>query len=403
MPINVSLSQGVLSNLLALQNTTNTINTVQNQLATGKKVNTALDNPTNFFLAANFQNNITTLNSILDSISTGQRTIDAANTGISDLTTLINSAQGTLQQALASASTSAVLTGTVTSVGTTAFTTSTQLGSIGFAASDAITISDGTGNTITFSVTATTNTIQTLLTAVDASANLSKVKAELSGDGRILLESAGGTNSITISTNSAANGVALANLGFNANTNNNGGVLNNVAASGTSNSTRQTLASQFDALRSQIDQLAIDSSYNGTGLLNSQSLTVNTNATGTSKIILTGSTDTSSGLGLTSTFSANTFQDNYEINAAITQTKAALTSLQNQASTYASQVSVIQARQDFTSNQINTLTNGINDLTLADSNKVGAQLLALQTRQTLSSTALSLATQSDQNVLRLFR
>ena len=59
--------------------------------------------------------------------------------------------------------------------------------------------------------------------------------------------------------------------------------------------------------------------------------------------------------------------------------------------------------RSFTSEQINTLTNGINNLTVADSNQVGAQLLALQTRQTLSSTALSLATQSDQNVLRLFR
>jgi len=66
-------------------------------------------------------------------------------------------------------------------------------------------------------------------------------------------------------------------------------------------------------------------------------------------------------------------------------------------------VSIVQARQDFVSRNINTLNTGINDLTLADSNQVGAQLLALQTRQTLSSTALSLATQSDQNVLRLFR
>src|SRR5713226_7177877 len=112
MAFAVSLSQGVLSNLLALQNTTDTINTVQNQLATGKKVNSALDNPTSFFLANDFQNSINTLNTVLDSISVGQRTLDAANSGITSLTSLLNSAKGSLSQALASAPTTSVLTGT---------------------------------------------------------------------------------------------------------------------------------------------------------------------------------------------------------------------------------------------------------------------------------------------------
>ena len=399
MAFSVSLSQGVLSNLLALQNTTNTINTVQNQLATGKKVNTALDNPSSFFLANNFQNSINTLNNVLDAISVGQRTLDAANTGISDLTNLLSSAKGTLNQALASSATTGTLTGTTTAVSGTTFTTSTTLTSIGFAATDQITITDGT-TAVAFTASAT-QTIGTLINTLNSNAN-SKVKAELSGDGRLILEGAAATAAITISTNSTASGgTALGNLGFNSVASN--GTVNTSVAAGTTNTTRQALSAQFDALRSQIDQLAVDSSFNGTSLLNSQSLTVAVNQTGTAKIILTGSNDSSSGLGVTSTFTSNTFQDNYEINQAITAVTNALTSLQNQASTYASQVSVIQARQDFTSQQINTLSNGINDLTLADSNKVGAQLLALQTRQTLSSTALSLATQSDQNVLRLFR
>ena len=158
-----------------------------------------------------------------------------------------------------------------------------------------------------------------------------------------------------------------------------------------------------ELLSGQIDQLAVDSGFNGVSLLNSQSLSVTTNQTATSKITLTGNNDSSTGLGLTSTFTANTFQDSFEINAAIASVTSALTSLNNQSSTLSSQVSVVQARQSFTTSQIATLNNGINDLTQADSNLVGAQLLALQTRQTLSSTALSLATQSDQNVLRLFR
>jgi flagellin len=238
-----------------------------------------------------------------------------------------------------------------------------------------------------------------LINAGGASGN-HRNRSELSGDGRILLEGTTATASITV-TSSTANTTALQNLGFNALAT--VGTVNNTAAAGPLNTTRQALAAQFDALRTQIDQLAVDSGFNGVSLLNSQSLTVFTNATSTAKVILTGNNDTSVGLGLTSTFSANTFQDNYEINATITAVKGALVKLQNQASTLASQVSIIETRANFTSETINNLTSGVNNLTLADSNKVGAQMLALQTRQSLSSTALSLATQADQNVLRLFR
>ncbi len=396
MPFSVSLSQGVLGNLLALQQTTSQITIVQNQLATGKKVNTALDNPTNFFLASNFQNNITTLNSVLDQINIGQRTLDAANTGITDLTNLLQSVQGTLNQALANSPTTSLLTGTAASLAGT-----TTLASLGFAATDVITVSDGTTNTTTFT-TAATQTVQSLINFINQGGTTgnNKDRAELSGDGRVLIEGATAAVAITITTNSAST-TAVQNLGFNATASN--GAINNTAAAGSASSTRTALAAQFDSLRTQIDQLAADSGYNGVSLLNNQSLAIFTNVTSTAKVILTGNTDTSAGLGLTSTFTVNTFQDNFDVNSAVSTVKTALTTLQNQASTYASQVSVIQARQDFTSRQVNTLSSGINDLTLADSNQVGAQLLALQTRQTLSSTALSLATQSDQNVLRLFR
>jgi flagellin len=396
MALTVSLSQGVLANLLALQNTTNAMNTVQNQLATGKRVNTALDDPTNFFLADSFQTNINTLSALLDTINLGQRTIEAANNGITSLTSLLQTAQGSLNQALASAPTTSVLTGTAVNL-----TATTTFASLGFAAGDTITINDGTTNTVVFT-TAATQTIQNLQTLINAggASGNHRNRSELSGDGRILLEGTTATASITV-TSSTANTTALQNLGFNALAT--VGTVNNTAAAGPLNTTRQALAAQFDALRTQIDQLAVDSGFNGVSLLNSQSLTVFTNATSTAKVILTGNNDTSVGLGLTSTFSANTFQDNYEINATITAVKGALVKLQNQASTLASQVSIIETRANFTSETINNLTSGVNNLTLADSNKVGAQMLALQTRQSLSSTALSLATQADQNVLRLFR
>src|SRR5262249_58132985 len=188
MALNVSLSQGVLSNLIALQQTTNQINTVQNQLATGKKVNTALDNPTNFFLAAGFQTSINNLNTVLDKITIGQRTLDAANTGISDLTTLLNSAQGTLAQALASAPTAAVVTGTTTSISGSTITATTLLSSFGFAATDVITVSDGTANSTSFTTAANT-TVQSLLNAINGAAS-NKDRAEIGGYGPPILQPA---------------------------------------------------------------------------------------------------------------------------------------------------------------------------------------------------------------------
>ncbi len=71
--------------------------------------------------------------------------------------------------------------------------------------------------------------------------------------------------------------------------------------------------------------------------------------------------------------------------------------------TLSANLSIVQIRQDFTKATINTLQTGSAALTLADSNEEGANLLALQTRQQLSTTALSLASQADQNVLRLFQ
>ena len=74
----------------------------------------------------------------------------------------------------------------------------------------------------------------------------------------------------------------------------------------------------------------------------------------------------------------------------------------SQASAFGSNLSIVQNRQDFTNNMVNTLTTGADGLTLADGNLEGANMLALQTRQQLSTTALSLASQANQAVLRLF-
>jgi flagellin-like hook-associated protein FlgL len=124
------------------------------------------------------------------------------------------------------------------------------------------------------------------------------------------------------------------------------------------------------------------------------------NVSRTSSLALSGVTFNSAGLGISQ--AANNFQTNTSLANASSQLTASLTSLQNQAASFGTNLSVIQIRQSFTSATINTLQTGASNLTLADTNQEGANLLALQTRQSLAETALSLAAQSQNSVLRLF-
>ena len=126
------------------------------------------------------------------------------------------------------------------------------------------------------------------------------------------------------------------------------------------------------------------------------------NEDGSSTVVVTSFNDTANG-DIAVNGSANNWAANTDIQVASTQLTAALTTLRSQAQSLSSNLSTVQIRQEFTKSMINTLTTGSDQLTLADSNEEGANLLALQTRQQLSTTALSLAAQADQNVLRLFR
>ncbi len=104
----ITLSSGIRQNLLALQNTSNDLNTTQEQLATGKKVNTAFDNPTSYFTSQSLTNRANDLSALLDQIGQAQQTLNAANDGLTGLTSLLEQALSTAQQAQQSA------TGTLT-------------------------------------------------------------------------------------------------------------------------------------------------------------------------------------------------------------------------------------------------------------------------------------------------
>jgi flagellin-like hook-associated protein FlgL len=376
MASNITLSAGVRQNLLSLQSTAQLLSVTQNRLATGKKVNSALDNPISYFTASSLNSRANDLSKLIDSISNSIKTLEAADNGISSITKLVENAQALAQQALQSAGTTAKVTGSV--AGLTGST------SITVTATKTITVNDGT-TTATFTADGT-DTVQDFVDAVNNTANLN-VKASLSGDGRVLLEATGANTIVIGGDASAAEKLEL-------------GLADGTTAAGTLNTTRSDLASQFADIRTQIDQLAGDAGFNGVNLLNGDGLQVIFNETNTSSLSISGVTFDSAGLAIDA--AGNTFQTNFDINAALSDLSSALTTLRSQSATFGSSLSVVQIRQDFTKSMINTLETGADNLVLADTNEESANLLALQTRQSLSTTTLSLASQADQNVLRLF-
>jgi flagellin len=371
----IVLSSGIRSNLLSLQNTASLIGTTQQRLATGLKVNSALDNPTSYFTASSLNASASNLGNLLDAVSNAIQTVQAANNGITSITKLVQSAQAIVQQAQQSAATTAVDTGTVSGL-----TGSTQFA---VTSGNTITISDGT---TTATITSTGNvSVQQIINAVNNQGF--NVNAELSANGSLSLE-ATGANSITIG--GTATPTELGHFGL----------ATGTTAAGSVNATRSSLATQYNQVLTQIDQLASDSGFNGVNLLGGQSLQVVFNVSRTSSLALSGVTFNSAGLGLSQ--SASNFQTNTSLANAAGQLTTSLSTLQNQAASFGTNLSVIQIRQSFTTATINTLQTGASNLTLADTNQEGANLLALQTRQSLAETALSLAAQSQNSVLRLF-
>src|SRR3954470_10654183 len=96
----IVLSASVRQNLLSLQSTAELLATTQNRLSTGKKVNTALDNPTNYFTAAGLDNRASDINNLLDGIGNGVQVLQAANTGLTSLQKLVDTAKSIANQVL---------------------------------------------------------------------------------------------------------------------------------------------------------------------------------------------------------------------------------------------------------------------------------------------------------------
>jgi len=160
------------------------------------------------------------------------------------------------------------------------------------------------------------------------------------------------------------------------------------------------LVAQYKELQTQLDSLAGDAIYKGINLLGGDSLEVVFN-TGGDSLTVAGTTATSAGLSVTAP--GNDWAATADIDADIVLVEAAVSTLRTTAKTLASSLSLVTTRQNFTDKMIATLKVGADNLTLADMNEEGANMLMLQTRQALGIQSLSIASQSAQQVLSLFQ
>ena len=166
---------------------------------------------------------------------------------------------------------------------------------------------------------------------------------------------------------------------------------------------RSSLVDQYNNILQQITTTAQDSSFNGVNLLNGDQLKLTFDETGKSVLNITGVTFNAAGLGLANLTEGVDFIDNNATNNVLTDLNNASTTLQSEASSLGSNLSVVQIRQTFSQSLINVLQTGASNLTLADSNQEAADSQALSTRQSIAVSALALANQSNQSVLQLLR
>ena len=385
---NITLSASVRQNLLSLQGTADLLATTQGRLATGKKVNSALDNPTNFFTAAGLDARASDISNLLDSIGNGVQVLQAANTGITSLSKLVDTAKSIANQVLQQPS------------GYTAKSTVTSAAALGGTAAnlvDGVTIKSG--QTI---IVAANGSLPALTVTIGASESLDQLNTALAAGN--LTASLDSANKLVITTTNdyASSTIGAVTVGSTPGTATFGAAVAPVADA-VSQATRASLVSQYNQIISQITTTAQDASFNGINLLNGDSLKLVFNETGKSTSTITGVTFNPTGLGLAALTSGTDFLDNSSTNAVLTKLNTASTTLRSQASAFGANLSIVQIRQDFNKSLINVLQTGSSALTLADTNEEAANSQALSTRQSIAVSALALANQSQQSVLQLLR
>jgi len=385
----IVLSASVRQNLLSLQSTAELLSTTQSRLATGNKVNSALDNPTNFFTAQGLNNRASDINNLLDSIGNGVQVLQAANTGITSLQKLVDTAKSIANQVL-QAPTGFSPKSTVSSTAAVLGTAANLVDGVSIKAGDVLAIAatgGGTATSITFGASESLDQLNVTLAANNLTASLDS------------------SNKLVITT---TNDAASSTVGAVTFTNTGGGTVTFGAVAApvkdtASQEVRKSLVKQYNDIITQISTTAQDSSFNGINLLFGDNLKLTFDETGKSTLNITGVTFDAAGLGLGQLTAGTDFLDNSSANKALALLSSASTVLRTEASALGSNLSVVQIRQDFNKNLISVLQTGSTNLTLADANEEAANSQALSTRQSIAVSALALANQSQQSVLQLLR
>lgn len=404
----ISLTASMRTNLLSLQNTQSLMDTTQERLSTGLKVNSAIDNASSYYTAQSLNNRASDLSALLDSMGQGIQTIQAANEGIEAITEFVEQAKAIANSARDAASKTDVK-------GLQAKFSDEDNSDEHKTAADTslkfeVTRTDGTAldakltdviknvNGALKDTQLATKNLENYVGAVNDAIKVGGSEFAKIVDIKVDEKTGKITYTAKAGYNIKATGAGdLAGLGKNPET---GDPTNDVTSTVAVNTDRQKYALQFNEILEQIDNLAQDSGYKGINLLQMNTLTVIFNEDRSSQIEVKG-TDASS-VGLMLDEAVNNWQTNEDIEASIAQTEEAISSLRIMASDYGNYYSIVQNRQNFTKSLVNVLTEGADNLTLADMNEESANMLALQTRQQLAINSLSLASQAAQGVLQLF-
>ncbi len=372
----ISLTASMRSNLLSLQNTQSLMDMTQERLSTGKKVNSAIDNPSSYYTAQSLTNRASDLDALLDSMGQAVQTIQAANEGIESITSFVEQAKAIANSARDTAVTETVSSGTKTVSVADDATIEVKIGDKTYTYTN-----DSGGELDTVAGLASDMNGDTTdgLAAALTDANLEFAADD---DGNLVLKAKDSKKPVDKTV------ISVSGSG--------------IEMSGTINpNARDTYVEQFNTILEQIDQLASDASYKGVNLLKGDNLKVVFNEDRSSFLEVKGDNADSAGLEL-SEVAAGGWNSIDALEGSITSIESAINELRDMATKFGNNYSIVETRQEFTENLINVLEEGADDLTLADMNEESANMLALQTRQQLATNSLSLASQAAQSVLSLF-
>jgi flagellin len=372
----ITLTNAVRANLNTLTSTAKMMSDVQNKLATGKKVNSALDNPNSFFTAKGLENRASDLSTLLDDMGQGVQTLKAADKGISAISDLVDAAKAKANQALQTSDKvqrskyaqeyNDLLSQMEDLAKDSGYKGKNLLSGTGNDLS--LTFNEDGSSSLSISAVDYTNSSAGLgLSDIDRTATSATAQLEFAADGTSTTAhvvdqgtyKAGDTLTVTDSKGDSVGTVSI-----------------------TDTMSMADLATALNGLT------GVTSTYDNT--------TGNITFAGEGIQLKNGSEEIGTG-GTISDFDTDA-----KIETALSALKSAQDTLRAQASTFGTNLSIVENRQDFTTDLINTLQEGAGALTLADTYVEGANLLALQTQQQLASTSLSMASQASQNVLRLF-